>query len=65
MTKLFANKGDPDQMLHSAASDLGLHCLPDTLIGVSRLQWVKCTVKQPFGILKSDCILECGSFVQW
>ena len=25
----------------SAASDLGLHCLPDTLLGVSRLQWVK------------------------
>ena len=21
-------KGDPDQMLHFAASDLGLHCLP-------------------------------------
>ena len=27
MAKLFANRGDPDQMLHSAASDLGLHCL--------------------------------------
>ena len=27
-------------MLHSAASDLGLHCLPVTLLGVSRLQWV-------------------------
>ena len=26
MTKLFANIGDPDQTLHSAASDLGLHC---------------------------------------
>ena len=26
--KLFANEGDPDQMLHSVASDLGLHCLP-------------------------------------
>ena len=32
--------GDPDQMPHSAASDLGLHCLPDTHLGVSRLQWV-------------------------
>ena len=40
MSKLFANKADPDQMLHSAASDLGLHCLPITLFGVSRLQWV-------------------------
>ena len=41
MVKLFANNGDPDQMLHSSASDLGLHCLPITLFGVSRLQWVK------------------------
>ena len=28
MIKLFAKCGDPDQMLHSAASDLCLHCLP-------------------------------------
>ena len=39
--KLFANSGDPDQTPHSVASDLGLHCLPITLLGVSRLQWVK------------------------
>ena len=25
---------------HTAASDLGLQCLPITLLGVSRLQWV-------------------------
>ena len=41
MAKLFANSGDPDQMPRSAASDLGLHCLPITLLRVSRLQWVK------------------------
>ena len=41
MAKLFANSGDPDQMPHSAASDLGLHCLPVTLLRVSRLKWVK------------------------
>ena len=41
MAKLFANSEDPDQMPHSAASDLGLHCLPITLLRVSRLQWVK------------------------
>ena len=35
MVELFANSGDP------AASDLGLHCLPNALLGVSRLQWVK------------------------
>ena len=40
MVELFANSGDPDQMGHSAVSDLGLHCLPITLLGVSRLQWV-------------------------
>ena len=43
MAKLFANSGDPDQTPHSAASDLGLHCLPVTLSRVSRLQWVKQT----------------------
>ena len=38
--KLFANSEDSDQTPQSAASDLGLHCLPVTLLGVSRLQWV-------------------------
>ena len=32
MVELFANSGDPDQIPHSAASDLGLHCLPITLL---------------------------------
>ena len=41
MAKLFANSGDPDQMPHSAASDLGLHCLPITLLAVSRPQCQK------------------------
>ena len=40
MAKLFANSGDPDQMPQNAASDLGLHCLPITLLWVSQLQWV-------------------------
>ena len=40
MNELFANSGDPDQMPCSVASDLGLHCLPVTLLGVFRLQWV-------------------------
>ena len=41
MAKLhvFANSGDPDQMPHSVASDLGLHCLLINLLGVSRLKW--------------------------
>ena len=45
MAKLFANSGDPDQMLQNVASDLGLHCLPITLFGVSRLKWVKAIKK--------------------
>ena len=40
MFELFANSGDPDQMPCCALSDLGLHCLPVTFLGVSRLQWV-------------------------
>ena len=44
MAKLLANSGDPDQTPHSAASDLGLHCLPITLLQVSHyngltLEW--------------------------
>ena len=38
---LYASGVDPDQMPHSAASDLGLHCLPIILLGVSNLKWVK------------------------
>ena len=33
---LLANSVDPDQMPHYLASDLGLHCLPTTLLWVSR-----------------------------
>ena len=38
MVELFANSVDLDQMLQN---DLGLHYLPVTFLGVSRLQWVK------------------------
>ena len=48
MVEPFANSEDPDQMPHSAASDLGLHCLPNTLLWVSRLQWVKQELKQTY-----------------
>ena len=43
MVELFANSGDPDQMPHSAPSDLGVHCLPVTVLGISRVQLVKLT----------------------
>ena len=45
MAKLFANSEDPDQTPRSAASDLGLHCLPITLLGVSQLKWVNTVIK--------------------
>ena len=32
-----ANSADPDQMLHSAASDLGLHCLLRPIYGTQGL----------------------------
>ena len=38
---LLANNVDPDQMPHYVVSDLGLHCLPMTLLQVSRSEWVK------------------------
>ena len=36
-----ANSLGPDQTPRSVTSDQGLHCLPITLLGVSRLKWVK------------------------
>ena len=38
---LNANSVDPDQMPHSVASDLGLHCLPMSLLWDTRHKWVK------------------------
>ena len=37
---MLANSGDPDQMPRSAASDLGLHCLPMSHKKDARLIWV-------------------------
>ena len=48
MVELFANSADPDQTPRSAASDLGLHCLPVTCLGVSSLQWVNSKVTFPY-----------------
>ena len=42
MATLFANSGYPDRTPRSAASDLGLHYLPITLLlAVTLLQWAK------------------------
>ena len=40
---LLAYNVNPDQMPHYVASDLGLHCLPMTLLLVSRSEWVNCS----------------------
>ena len=42
MIEPFGNSGDHDRTLRSVAFDLDLHCLPITLLEVSRLQWVNC-----------------------
>ena len=63
MAKLFANSGDPDQMPHFAVSDLGLHSLPITFLGDSRLKWVKVLITMAAeGIL---FLLLCPSRFQW
>ena len=41
ISELNENSVDLDQMLHSAASDLGLHCLPISLLLDTWLKWVK------------------------
>ena len=38
---MLAGTVDPDQLPHHVASDLGLHCLPMTLLRVSRYEWAK------------------------
>ena len=50
---LLANSEDPDQMPHSAASDLGLHCLPMSQKWYTRLIWVKQTA-----LLKHNTALQ-------
>ena len=37
----FTNSGDHDQTPRSVASDLGLHCLLITVLGISRLESAK------------------------
>ena len=62
MVELFANSGDPDQRLHFAASDLGLQCLPITLLGVSRQQCVKGSGIISSGVF-SSLLLICNRMV--
>ena len=41
---LNANSVDPDQMPHSVASDLSLHCLSMSILCDARHNWVNATV---------------------
>ena len=46
MAVLLAHNRDPDQMQHSVASHLGLHCLPITFLGLmGKNLWHACWVK--------------------
>ena len=61
MAKLFANSGDPDQKPHSAASDLGLHRLPITLLGVySGLKLLRNDLNLMFYLLKIEFLQYIG-----
>ena len=51
--ELNANSEDPDQTPRSAASDLGLHCLPMSLLWDARLKWVNVTTLMQIMILFS------------
>ena len=62
MVELFANRSDVDQMAHSAASDLGLRCLPVTHFRVSSLQWDN-TQQNPIAKMSDEyniCFVEKG-----
>ena len=65
-----ANGVDPDQMPRSAASDLGLHCLPVSLLWDAMLKWIKLETAllyfglfQKGGFLKKENLLTCGANV--
>ena len=60
ISELNANSVDPDQMPHSVASDLGLYCLPMTLLWDARHKWVNIQSIDLLTQLKK--ILICFSF---
>ena len=54
------NTVDFDQTPHYAASDLGLDCLPITLLRVSRLEWVNSSRHMPNNSDKIRCASSNG-----
>ena len=57
ISELNANSVDPDQTPRSAASDLGLQCLPVYLLWDARLKWVTSRASK-----KNGCFFLCLSF---
>ena len=53
LSELNANNVDPDQTPRSAASDLGLRCLPMSLLWEARLEWLN------MGTTPRDVTLTC------
>ena len=58
MVEVFANSEDPEQTPCSVASDLGLHCLPITLLRVSQLQWVNGNVEKSTSCIQPPLTVE-------
>ena len=54
---LKANCVDSDQTPSSAASDLGLHCLPNINLGVFRLKWVK--LLNSYAVYRPNAVFFC------
>ena len=48
LNELNANSVDPDQMPHSAASDLGLYCLPMSFYGTLGLNGLNCNSQKTY-----------------
>ena len=53
MVELFANGGDPDQMLHSVASDLVPHCLHIADLFLSKMQVSYCVFIAGYPVLRN------------
>ena len=52
MVELFANSADSDQTPYSTASDLGLHCLPVTVLGSPDYNGLKDLKKDKYKALR-------------
>ena len=61
MSELNKNSLEPDQIPCSVASDLGLHCLPVSLLWDAGHKWVKCLnkVNKPCHLQRMSLTLIC------